>query len=741
MRRTILAAGVAGAVIAVAWLNFEEPLAAPARAGVLVVLAVAAAVLPGRRIRAAGSVVAGIVAVWIAFGVWLPLHPVGGGRAVWTHFDSGFLDFYSTHLPFDPRLHVDMAEVVLLAVFLFTLAVGLCAAARKPVAAAVLLLAGAGWPATLIVPAHGTPLGAAILGAALVVLAVAGSRRISGVAVPSALALVLGGILVGTATASNQPVLNWQSWSLAGGSAGESVSFVWDARYSGLAWPKAKTTMLEVRSTTQPAYLRAAVLDDFVDGKWIEGPPRAADSLEPAAAFRPANQTKEVVTVEGLADTRLLGGAVPVRFAASTPLVEPERGFAQLPTGFGRGFQYTAWSYAPSPSTQALSRSPARYPAELLDGGMLDVNDGIRVPVFGVPGREAEVARSLALTFDLSNYVRLARLADRVTRGARTPYAAVADLERWFLVDGGFTYSNDPRIVEPPLVGFATTTRSGYCQYFAGAMALMLRYAGIPARVAVGFAGPTFNGSGWTFTDHDAHGWVEVWFKGYGWLPFDPTPATRGSSRAPLIAPYTRSSGSGGGGSRTGAGDHSSTARSGGTGNGRIHQGRGPRSSGAPIARSGSGAFPYALVVLLLVVGVVGGIALAKESRRRVRRLARNPRRIAAACRDELASFLLDQGIDSPPSATVRELGELAQRRLGADVDEFVTATTAARFGRLESAAAAARVARRESRPLLASCRRFLTRRERLRGLLSLRSLARVRWTVDGSASLGSTPP
>ena len=742
MRRTILAAGVAGAVIAVMWLSSEQPLAAPARAGALVVLAVAAAVLPGRRIRAAGSVVAAVVAVRLAFGVWLPFHPVGGGRGVWAHFDSGFLDFYSTHLPFDPRLHVDMAEVVLLAVFAFTLAVGLCAAARKPVAAAVFLLAGAGWPATLIVPARGTALGAAILGAALVVLTVAGSRRISGYAVPSALALVLGGIVAGTATASSRPVLNWQSWNLAGGGAGKSVSFVWDARYQGLTWPKVKTTMLEVSSSVEPAYLRAAVLDDFVDGRWIEGPPRPADALEPAAAFRPANETKEVVTVEGLTDTRLLGSAVPVRFAAGTSLVEPERGFAEVPTGFGRGFQYTAWSYSPSPTAQALSRSPARYPAELLHGGMLDVNDGIRVPTFGVPGREAEVARSLALTFDLSAYVRLARLADRVTRGARTPYAAVADLERWFLVTGGFTYSNHPRVVAPPLVGFATTTRNGYCQYFAGAMALMLRYVGVPARVAVGFAGPTFNGDSWTFTDHDAHAWVEVWFKGYGWLPFDPTPATRGSSRAPLVAPYARRSGRGGGGSTAGAGDHSSTPRSGRAGSARVHFGRGPQSGGAPVARSGTGGFPYALVVLLLVVGVVGGIiALAKEVRRRVRRLARDPRRIAAACRDELASFLLDQGFDSPPSATVRELGELAQRRLGADVDEFVAATTAARFGRPEAATAAARVARRESRPLLASCRRLLTRRERLRGLLSLRSLARVRWAVDGSASLGSTAP
>jgi len=275
-------------------------------------------------------------------------------------------------------------------------------------------------------------------------------------------------------------------------------------------------------------------------------------------------------------------------------------------------------------------------------------------------------------------------------------------------------------------------------------MALMLRYEGIPARVAVGFAGPTFDSGkdAWKFTDHDAHAWVEVWFKGYGWLEFDPTPATPGSSRGHLIAafagPSTRDR-SGGSVANRNTGGPKPT----GAGSRRVQLGRGSRntSGGGPVPTPGSGGFPYALTFLLLVLGVVALIALAKETRRRVHRLARDPRLIAAACRDELASFLLDQGIDSPASATVRDLAVLAQRHLGVDdVDRFVDATTAARFGRPEAAAAAARDARRESGPLLESCRRFLTRRERLRGLLSVRSLSRARWTVDGSASLGSTP-
>ena len=65
----------------------------------------------------------------------------------------------------------------------------------------------------------------------------------------------------------------------------------------------------------------------------------------------------------------------------------------------------------------------------------------------------------------------------------------------------------------------------------------MLRFLGIPARVAVGFTAGTWKGGVWTVTDHQAHAWVEAWFAGYGWLAFDPTPG-----RGTLSAVYTLAS-------------------------------------------------------------------------------------------------------------------------------------------------------------------------------------------------------
>ena len=89
----------------------------------------------------------------------------------------------------------------------------------------------------------------------------------------------------------------------------------------------------------------------------------------------------------------------------------------------------------------------------------------------------------------------------------------------------GFVYDEQPPAADgPPLVSFATRTRAGYCQHYAGAMAVMLRLLGIPARVAVGFTSGTRKDDKWVVTDHEAHAWVEVWFAGQGWVPFDPTP-------------------------------------------------------------------------------------------------------------------------------------------------------------------------------------------------------------------------
>ena len=196
------------------------------------------------------------------------------------------------------------------------------------------------------------------------------------------------------------------------------------------------------------------------------------------------------------------------------------------------------WSYAPRPSPASLVRSPPRYPPGLTRYLQLGRPTA---PSFGEPGRSAEVD---ALFRDqryqpLWAYRGVWREAQRVTARARSPYEATVAVERWLRSDGGFVYEERPPLAVglPPLADFVERTKQGYCQQFAGTMALMLRMLGIPARVAVGFTSGTWAKGRWTVTDRDAHAWVEAWFAGYGWLTFDPTPG-----RGTLSATYTNAS-------------------------------------------------------------------------------------------------------------------------------------------------------------------------------------------------------
>jgi transglutaminase-like putative cysteine protease len=538
--------------------------------------------------------------------------------------------------------------------------------------------------------------------------------------------------------------VEWQSWKLPHAAANPvGVGFVWNAQYGGLTWRGRPTVVLEVRSGSSPSYLRAAVLDDFVGDRWKVGLPRRADFLEPPAALRRSNQTRELVTVKALANRELVGGSIPVRYeVGGAPLRGPARGFVSLDEGLPSGFRYTVWSYRPRATAADLRRSRPQYPAALTRGDFFDVGRGVAMPAFGARDRAGWVDSLLSVNPDLYAYRPLVRLAEKVAGRARTPYDAVARLEKWFLVSGSFRYSNHPPDISPPLVSFVTQTRAGYCQYFAGAMTLMLRYLGIPARVAVGFAGGTYSASdhAWLVTDRDAHAWVEVWFKGYGWLPFDPTPPAPGSTRLPTL-PGTRTPVGGVNAPAvpafhdTGSSGTSTVANKLTRQNGLIRARFKAKLTGAA-ARGGTTRGRSALLLLLAIAGAVGAVALAKASVAVRRRVVRDPRRAAAACREELAAFLLDQRIDVPRSATIRELGELVRQEFGAQPGPFVAAANAARFAPERDAVAAALTAHRELRVLLHDARHALTRWERLLGLLSLRSLARRAPVVDASASL-----
>jgi transglutaminase-like putative cysteine protease len=122
---------------------------------------------------------------------------------------------------------------------------------------------------------------------------------------------------------------------------------------------------------------------------------------------------------------------------------------------------------------------------------------------------------------------RIPALARHVTENESSPYSRAAALERYLRMHFSYTLELPPEPPADPLANFLFERKKGHCEYFASAMAVMLRTLGIPSRIADGFQSGPYNPiSGYyTVRASEAHAWVEAYFAGLGWVTFDPTPA------------------------------------------------------------------------------------------------------------------------------------------------------------------------------------------------------------------------
>lgn len=159
------------------------------------------------------------------------------------------------------------------------------------------------------------------------------------------------------------------------------------------------------------------------------------------------------------------------------------------------------------------------------------------------------VSRRYGQPLEVTPYV--AALTRSVVKGAATPYDRAVALQAWFR-SGLFRYdlrASRPTAAVPDALEAFLKGRQGFCEQYATAMAVMLRIAGLPSRVAVGFTSGTRTSTGGTstkgtysVTTSDAHAWPEAWFPGQGWVRFEPTPAQSrstvpGYTQVPATAP------------------------------------------------------------------------------------------------------------------------------------------------------------------------------------------------------------
>jgi len=153
--------------------------------------------------------------------------------------------------------------------------------------------------------------------------------------------------------------------------------------------------------------------------------------------------------------------------------------------------------------------------------------------------------RYLALSSPVPDRVRA--LAIELTASEPTPYDRAKAIERYLRT---FPYTLD--VPRPPLNRdvadyFLFDLKKGYCDYYATTMVVLARAAGVPARLAIGYANGTYNLNSKRFvvTEADAHSWVEVYFPNIGWVTFEPTasrPQLEGEKPPIVVQPSTSSS-------------------------------------------------------------------------------------------------------------------------------------------------------------------------------------------------------
>ena len=232
----------------------------------------------------------------------------------------------------------------------------------------------------------------------------------------------------------------------------------------------------------------------------------------------------------------------------------------------------------------------------------------------------------------------------------------------------GFGYSETPTRSDVPLDTFLFDEKAGYCQQFSGAMALLLRMGGIPARIAAGFSPGTRDEKRGEMVvrDIDAHSWVEAYFPTIGWVTFDPTPAespARGRQAEEQAAAESS--------------DDESDAPTPAVSEGREFPGGAEVGGAAALVEGdGSGWGPPAWLVLACVAIVTAGaVATWMRARRRRLEAAADPTSVAI---EELHRALQRSGRRVSPGTT---LHGLAHRFAGTGGEGYLRQLADSRYG------------------------------------------------------------
>lgn len=263
-------------------------------------------------------------------------------------------------------------------------------------------------------------------------------------------------------------------------------------------------------------YWRGRVWTIYTGRDWTS--PAIAETAQPAythgrgvAVYRaevappPSDTRRQLVqrySVTSAPEPYLFAAAEPVEIRASLLGIQRDRFncWRFTPAQMGMAHMYTVISSVSDAVPRDLRRAPREYPRR--------ITRYLQTPLAADRVRE---------------------LAQEITARERTPYDRVVALQH-YLWDNCTYDLQAPRmpVTEDDAVSyFLFTTRRGYCDMFASSLAIMARCVGVPTRLATGYAQGERDPlkEEWVVRDRDRHSWVEVYFPGHGWVPFEATPA------------------------------------------------------------------------------------------------------------------------------------------------------------------------------------------------------------------------
>lgn len=270
--------------------------------------------------------------------------------------------------------------------------------------------------------------------------------------------------------------------------------------------------MMYVRSPAW-SYWRSHAFDEYDGRTWMQSDPSVTLLERDGALFDLNTENRFWLRDDYFVQTYAIVQPMPnLVFTAGEPLhlyiaadeIGIDRtGGIRLGEALRPGMVYSVMSIRQDYSPEELRAARKNYPLRL-------------APYFQLPYTVTQRTRDLALA---------------ITEGAPTVYDKVVALRDYLMTTYPYDYFPPPQAPNTDAVDqFLFVDQRGVCEHYVSALVIMLRTLNIPARLVSGFGSGDYN----AFTNYyevranDAHAWAEVYFPGYGWVPFDPTPSWNG---------------------------------------------------------------------------------------------------------------------------------------------------------------------------------------------------------------------